>query len=508
MKLVKQGFENTTKQANVILKDNNPWKNTKSDWGKTNQDYKDFAHTFLGGNTKDFASSFLPTDDIYGSSGSGVDDVPSLVYFQYLAERRIGIGWRLTRMPADDAIRNRFRITTFKGTIEERDDIFEWCEETDFYNQLAQALYYERVYGIAFLMKYFTENDREKEDFSKSVKKGRKPVAFQAFPPTVMQPTNVYKTFYLDTDPQKWDITGGLYNVGKIDHTRIHVIMTRRVAQRWRGLSVFETAWHSFLSYFQAIIYLLRAFNKLGSMIPMMKIESNMELSELYTKYADLLDEMKMNGIFLGRQGDDINFAPTNIAAGLKEMMEIWIEDICSNCGFPVPIIMGRAQAAGMGSAMYLVFERYYWNTIAHIQASLTDDLLRMFKYIGFENLERRRIDWQIAIVKTDAQRLADELAEQEVKLQKKQLKLMNIQIEREKLQNEMLEFQHLSNVLGQGQNPQEQQGNNDQYQVDQKQFQDFRDLIQKRKDYFKIRRNELVNKMFGIQPITGADQA
>ena len=64
-------------------------------------------------------------------------------------------------------------------------------------------------YGCSFLVKYYTENDRELEDLSKSpYEKGktREPIAFRAFSPLQMWPTN-YQDF--PKDPQKWKVRGG-----------------------------------------------------------------------------------------------------------------------------------------------------------------------------------------------------------------------------------------------------------------------------------------------------------
>ena len=170
---------------------------------------------------------------------------------------------------------------------------------------------------------------------------------------------------------------------------------------------------------------------------------------------------MKMNGIYIGRKGDEFGFEPTNIAAGLTELMEIWKEDIASGTSFPLPILWGRAQASGMGSQMYLVFERYYWNEISNIQASLSDDLLRIFKSSGFKNLEKKRVDWLLAMTKTDAQRLADELMEKQVEMADKQLVLLDVEIERGKLENEMMEFEHLNNMINPQEKDQENGSNN-----------------------------------------------
>ena len=463
----------------IQSKQNNPWQSMSKSYD-------------------DFAASFLPTDDIYAQSGSGGDDIPSLAYFQFLAERRIGIAWRITKKPAEDAIRNRFRIMDFKGKINERDDIFDWCENTDFYNQLAQALYYERVYGIAFLMKYYTKNDKEFEDFSEPITKGSRPIAFQAFPPTHMSPVNVHETSYLDSDPQKWDIQGGIYNPQRIHHSRIDVIMTRRVSHRWRGLSVFEPIWHSILSYFQAIIYTLRAFNKVGSSIPYWLIDTNLDLAELFDKYGDLLDEMKMNGIYIGRKGDEIGFEPTNISAGLTELMDIWRKDIASGTSFPMPILWGEAVSGGMGSQMYLVFERYYWNEISNIQASLSDDVLRILKDAGFKDLEKRRIDWLLAMTKTDAQRLADELMEKQVEMADKQKVLLDIEIERGKIEVEMLEFQHLNNMLNPEENEEGETSNtNKPKNKNVGELKDFRQISKNRLEAFFNRNKELFKQFY-----------
>lgn len=406
-------------------------------WKNEVGQFKDFINNFLPKITKvpdhisqpvsDFANTFLPTDDIYAASGTGTDDYASLVHFEWLAERRVGVAWRLTKKPAEDAMRNRFRIVDFMGEIIEREDIMEWCEKTDFYNQLAQALYYERVYGAAFLIKYYTENDGENQKMEEQAP-DKAPVAFQAFPPTQMSPVEVSRTSYLDTDPQTWDVQGGQYNSARIHHSRVHVFMTRRVAHRWRGLSVFEPIWIAIMSYFQALIYLQKAFAKLGTVIPYWLVEATDDIDAIYDIKADLLDDMKMNSLYIGKVGEEFGFAPTQLSSGLVEMMEIWKEDIAAGCSFPLPIIFGRAQASGMGSQMYLVFERYYWNEIANIQASISDDVLQIFKDAGFKDLDRKRIDWQLAIQKTDQQRLVDEGMQIENEILKEQYVQMQIQ--------------------------------------------------------------------------------
>jgi hypothetical protein len=259
-------------------------------------------------------------------------------------------------------------------------------------------------------MKYFTESDRENEDFSEPVKEGKRPIGFQAFPCTIMAPIDVYNGKWLDTNPQKWELQGGIYKTGKIHPSRVHVFMSRRTPNRWRGLSVFEPIWIPLMSYFQAQIYMLRAFAELGNVIPMWLIDSPNDINDLWTDRSNLLDEMKMNGKFIGIKGDEFVFANTKIGQGLNELMEIWKEDIAAGSNLPVPIIWGRVTAAGLSGAAYLMAERYYWNEIANIQSSFSDDVIRIIRDAGFKSIDnKKRIDWNLAITKTDQQRLLDE---------------------------------------------------------------------------------------------------
>jgi len=437
----------------------NPWKQAK----------KEFT---------DFASYFLPTDDIWASSGTGDDSIPSLAYFEWLCERRVGVAYKIARKPADDAMRNRFTIRDFNGQEVNDDDILDWLEDTDFYNQLVQALYYERCYGTSFLMKYYTESDREQEDLTKPVKNKARPIAFQAFPPTLMVPIDTYKSQWLDTDPQKWTLQGGTYKTGKIDASRVHVFMTRRVSNRWRGLSVFEPIWISLMSYFQALIYLLRGFSEMGNVIPVWLIDSmEDDLDSLWDERESLLGEMKMNGKFIGKAGDTFQFPNTNLGKGINEIMEQWKEDISAGTNLPLPILFGRVTAAGLSGAAYLMAERYYWNEIANIQASLSDDVIRIIREAGFKSIDhKKRIDWNLSITKTDQQRLLDEGMEIQNLILKEDL--IQRQINTSMMLEQYKQMQKTGNfTMGmneQGENEQPQQQENKEKQVSKEPKRDF----------------------------------
>jgi len=335
------------------------------------------------------------------------------------------------------------------------DVLYDWLhdEYVDFYNQMALALYFERVYGTAFLMTYFTDSDKEKQDFSKPAPKNKRPVGYQAFPPTLMSPIDVYETNWIGTNPQKWDLQGGTYNSGRIDHTRVHVIMTRPSVNRWRGISVFEPIWIPLMSYFQAQVYMLRAFSEMGNVIPAWLVESEDDQATLMTVYADWLDEMKMNGKYVAKKGDEMVFQNTHIGDGLQNLMEMWKEDISAGSNIPMPILFGRVTAAGMSGAAYLMAERYYWNEVSNIQHSLSDDIIRIIRAAGFKNIDyKKRVDWQLAITKTDQQRLLDE-----------GMQIQNEMLKEDLLQKQLQTAMMMDQFNAQKQNPQQQQKNMNQ---------------------------------------------
>ena len=402
-------------------------------WSRFKRSQLDFVKTYLPTvNYKqeikpikehDFVNYKLPTDDAFESSGSGEDLSGSWSQYQYLAEKRIGIGPKITRFPAEDAVREGFKFLNKKTKeVVEKSEIELWMEDTDFLNELAKAIYFERVYGISFLVSYYSKEDKIEGKLGDPYKKSEgKPIAFEALPPTEVSPVNLWKSERLDHNPQKWDIRGGLFNPQLIHHTRIRVFMSRPVVNRWYGLSIFEPMWDAVICYYQALIFTLLGFAKWGNLIPSVTTSSEDSIEEVFDKHIDTLEQMKMNGSFIWPQGTEIKFLETKLGSGLRELMDIWIEDISSGSGIPVPILMGRVVASGLGNNGYAIMERYYWNTVKKIQKTFTDDVRAILIQAGF-NLKDVEIDWNLTITKTDQQRLMDEGLHVENEIMKERL--------------------------------------------------------------------------------------
>ena len=428
---------------------------TKVIWSKFKESQLDFCKTYLPTvrykteikekKEGDF-SYFLPTDDQFETSGSGEDLSGSWSQYQYLAEKRVGIGHKITRFPAEDAVREGFKFLNKKTKeVVPREDIDLWLENTDFLNELAKAIYFERVYGVSFLVSYYDKDDKLNNKLGEPYKKSEgKPIAFEALPPTEVAPTNLYTSDRLDHNPQKWTIRGGLFNPQQIHYSRVRTFMSRPVVNRWYGLSIFEPIWDAIIPYYQALIFLLRGFAKWGNLIPIVTVDSQDTVDDIYDKHVDLVEEMKMNGTFIFPIGSDVKFDNTNLGTGLRELMDIWIEDIASATGIPVPILMGRVVASGLGNNGYAIMERYYWNTVKKIQKTFTDDVRAILIQAGFD-LKDVELDWNLTITKTDQQRLMDE----------------GLQIENEMLKERLIQESIMTDRMASGEAFEEQEASN-----------------------------------------------
>ena len=463
-------------------------------WTDFKKTRNDFVEAFLPlkeyKSETDFAGYHLPTEDSFASAGTGEDLSGSWSQYEFLSEQRIGIGPRITRMPAEDAVINGFKFLD-RNTGEEvkKPKVQQWVEDTDFLNELAQALYFERMYGVGFLLMYYSEDDKAKGLLGKEVKKSEGIIkAFEAHPPTILSPVNIYESDKLDKNPQNWDLMGGEYNPQRIDHTRVRVIMTRHKPNRWYGLSIWEPIWDSAIPYYQALIFLLRGFVRWGNTLATYIINSEEDIETLYNKHGTLIEEMAMNGVLIAPMGSEVGFTPTQLATGLREMMDIWIEDICAGTAIPVPLLMGRVVASGLGNNGYAIMERYYWNMIQKIQRSITDDVLAILKQASFK-LDGLKLDWNISLTKTDEQRLADELMEREITLADLEIETVKLSQDRMKIENEQMELQLYNEALG------EPTDAND-LQTTTQQTKDFLEVIRAKRQDLKMRRLQRLEKI------------
>ena len=394
------------------------------------------AHKTL---SEDFKNFYRPSDDLYGSSGSGDSFLgrPSLTELQKITEQRIGPAWRAVSIRARDAVRNQFQFIDYDDKVVKRPEIFKFLVDTDAYNQFEQWMRFALTYGTAFLISYW-----DGEDISKIREKppNRPPDRFQAIPPTFLSPTNLTETNLLNYNEDVWEFTGGIMNSMAIHRDRVHVFTPDPCPGDWRGYSILEHAWLSFICYFNAVIYLVRGLAKWGNLVPVLKMGLGDVNSEAFDDYLNMMVEMQANYFYLLGKDDDLSFPTANVGQGMSEIMEILKEDIASGVGIPLNILFGRSTSGGLGSQGALVSERNYLTTLAGDQAAISDNVLRLLsRYFDVEGL---RLDWKLALQKTTEQMLSEEAQELQEELLKVKVRLMREQGKQMKIQSGMLEQQ------------------------------------------------------------------
>jgi len=369
----------------------------------------------------DFANMYTPTDDWWGTP-SGEDNRPSFHDCEALASERVGFGWHLTKLAAGDVVRNGFDFIDYENRIIKKPHVFKWMIRSDFMNQLETLLRYERTYGVAFLVKYWGKNDKFE---TKPPKKP--PLKFQAFPPTVLTPYNVTETGLLDYDEEVWEFVGGKYNTTFIHKDRIHVLITRKVPDDWRGLSVFEPIYFSSVAYVNLIINMSKGLAKFGNVIMQYMLPEEFPSIEMYREYAELVEDFKATYTFIVGKDQEVKFQDTKIATGVNEFGEFLKEDICSGTGFPLNELFGRAVSGGIGGQGALTSERGKIQTISNIQHNISDDVWKIIRDCGWR-LDDLMVKFRLDLQKTERARLEEESIQWDNKIKEKQWEALALQ--------------------------------------------------------------------------------
>ncbi len=379
----------------------------------------------------DFVPYYKFTDNIFGYA-TGLDERPSLQELSAIMNSRLGLAWAATAEVAGDAIRNGFIFVEKKSRKEvEKEEIFEYIKNTDLMNQLTHAVRDDRGFGLSFIIKYWSKDDRKEMDQEPP---NRPPLKYRTHNPLLMTPINLGSTNELDYNKDVWNFSGGLFNRYNIHRDRIHVLCLRPVVGHWRGRSVFEPIWTSLHGYFQCLIYLVRGFRNWGDSVPAFFSGDSMPQAHEVDAILDILDKFEMNRKFALGKDDRLEFKQTKIGQGITELFEQYKEDICSGLRIPLNQLFGRSVGGGLAGAGALVSKEDYLQMIGNVQMSITDDILQILTDAGFD-MTGLDLEWELAVKKTDQQKLLEEGMELQNDILKEQLK-------QQKYQNKMLKMQ------------------------------------------------------------------
>lgn len=398
----------------------------------------DFVKTLKMRNAikQDTVPLYRPSDNIFVSaSGITSDSRPGLDDLWALSNIRIGPAWFVTNNMAADVVRNWHQFVdpdTRKPIKNEHTSaILKWAIKSDLRNQAHQLLRKERAMGTAFLVKYWTANDKGKMDQPPPKAPPRK---FRAFSPRYMTPINLNESNELDYNEDVWRFSGGIFADFNIHQDRVHVLCTRPEEGHWRGLSVHEPVWLSEVGYMQCFIYLVKRFRQFGSVVPAWYAKDFQPVKEIANKYLDLMNEYTNELQFVLSNEDKLVFEQTQIGKGVQEGFEQYKEDMSSAWRAPLNQLFGRSVGGGLQGAGALVSKEDLLQEESNIQMSLTDDFLKIYSDAGWD-VENYDLEWLMSIRKTDEQKLREAGMELQNKILKENLR-------GQKLQNKALQVQ------------------------------------------------------------------
>jgi hypothetical protein len=153
-----------------------------------------------------------------------------------------------------------------------------------------------------------------------------------------------------------------------------------------------------------------------------------------FENWLDLMIEYQANYFYLIGKEDELEFKNAKLGQGMSEYIEFLKEDISAGLGIPLNFLFGRSVSGGIGGEGALTAERNYMQTIANVQKSISDDVLRIVSDCGF-NVDGLRLSWNLALQKTSEQRKREKMMDLQNEILEEQLKQMRTQTEMQEQQ-------------------------------------------------------------------------
>jgi len=382
---------------------------------------KDVSHEKV---MNDYQSFYRFSDNIYSSSAQSGDNTrPTFQELEMAAFERSGIGRYITFHFGTACVKNGFDFFDWEGNYVRKKNIKKDLFKAKFNTEHLHWVVYELIYGISFLVKYWSSHDK----YDTPPPRNRPPLAYKAMPPTLLSPANITDTKMLWEDEDAWDFYGGKYNSFKIHRDRVEILCTRPNPNSWIGFSIIEPVYLSYAGYLNLIINGVKAVAKYGNVVAAFTMAYPNPSKQMYLEYKELVESMKASMTFILGKEESIEFLDTKIGQGLAELGEFLKEDIMAGTGLALNNVFGRSEGGGLQGAGALLADQHELNTKANYQADLADNYWAMMdKHWDVEDLlVRFRLEQQ----KTDRARYEEELLQW-------QIEALKAQVEATKLQN------------------------------------------------------------------------
>ncbi len=121
--------------------------------------------------------------------------------------------------------------------------------------------------------------------------------------------------------------------------------------------------------------------------------------------------------------------------------MEQYKEELSSAWRIPLNQLFGRSVGGGLAGAGALVSKEDYLQEVSNKQMAMSDNLMKIYTEAGFD-VESYDILWNLAVKKTDEQRMREEGMETQNKILEEQWRQAKIQTQMLKLQLEAARWQ------------------------------------------------------------------
>ena len=370
----------------------------------------------------DFEAFFEPSNNIFSNSGAtGGNERPSFADLEALANERIGIGRYFTSLFAGKCVRNGWDYYDWENNLIRHPEIFKSYYKAKFFTEQIFWVKYELVYGISFMLKYWTAHDK----FHLPPPK-KPPIAYKALPPTYIIPTNIGETDMLWEDQARWKFRGGKYNTAEIHPNRVEILCTRPNPNDWIGWSIFESIYLSACAYMNLIVGGLKMIAKAGTVATAFTMNVPNPSLAMYRQFEKLVNEMKANLTFILGKDETIQFMDTKVGSGLAELGEFLKEDMCAGTGLPLNQVYGRADGGGLNGAGALISKQGELETMANYQADLADNYWELTnRYWDVEDeFVKFRLDYQ----KSDRARYEEEGMQWQNEILKAQFETIKLQ--------------------------------------------------------------------------------
>lgn len=398
----------------------------------------------------DMAEIYMPDADFMSAPSSGdawsdAGRIP-LQYIVPMTQYRLGWAYRATFGTARDIYRNGYDFVPIDAGLNAdpvpKPEIRKWMDEVDFFSFRTQQLFRDRQTGLGVgVLKFPGDTDLTMKD---PYKGNKRPIALKAFSTDQVTPRNFLHYEFGDYDKSKWDFRGGIRST-LFHHDRINLLETRPEPFSMRGLSVIEPVWTAAVCYYNTMIFCLKSLAQVGVMTVGVKSANDIPRKKEVEQTLDYLDKFRANKFYyLGKDAELVmQNQAANISRGLQEWLEFLREDISSALIIPKNQLFGRSDGGGLDGAGALVSKDDYLSSLMADAGDITAEELALLRGpCKFEkHLEGLTIRWRLDLHKTEMERLNEEAARLQLKVQKEQAKEVIDQIKfNRKLRDKMKE--------------------------------------------------------------------